>query len=50
MLDTVLKIADIIIKTVSMTVKIINIWNNTKDKHQKSNRHVQGQVAFLISN
>ena len=42
MLDTILKIADIIIKTVSMTVKIIDIWNNTKDKHQKNNRHVQG--------
>ena len=42
MLDTILKIADIIIKTVGMTVKIIDIWNNTKDKHQKSNRHDQG--------
>lgn len=42
MLDTVLKITDIIIKTVGTTVKIIDIWNNTKDKHQKSNRHDQG--------
>ncbi len=42
MLDTVLRIADIIIKTVGMTVKIVDILYKTKDKHQKSNRHDQG--------
>ena len=41
MLDTVLKIADIVIKTINLIVKIIVILLKAKNKHQKSNRSDQ---------
>jgi len=38
MLDSILKIADIIIKAVSMIVKIVDMRREAKEKHQKNNR------------
>ena len=38
MLDTVLKIVGIIVNAIGTIVKIVDILQNTKDKHQKSNR------------
>lgn len=35
MLETVLKVADIIIKTVGMFVKIVDILQKSKERHQK---------------
>ena len=48
MLDTVLKIVSIIVSAIGTVVKIVDMLQNTKDKHQKSNRTDQSQVAFLI--
>ena len=41
MLDTVLKVADITIKTFTLIVKIVEILLKAKDKHQKNNRTSQ---------
>ena len=38
MLDTVLKVVSIIINAIGTVVKIVDMLQNTKDKHQKSNR------------
>ena len=38
MLDTVLKVVGIIINAIGTVVKIVDILQNAKDKHQKSNR------------
>lgn len=45
MLDTVLKIAGIIVTALSTIVKVIDLAD--RHKHQKSNRTDQSQVAFL---
>ena len=49
MLDTVLKVVGIIINAIGTVVKIVDMLQNAKDKHQKSNRSDQSQVAFLIN-
>lgn len=38
MLDTVLKIIGIVVNAIGTVVKIVDILQNAKDKHQKSNR------------
>ncbi len=38
MLDTVLKVVGIIVSAIGIVVKIVDMLQNTKDKHQKSNR------------
>lgn len=38
MLDTVLKVVGIIISAIGTLVKIVDMLQNAKDKHQKSNR------------
>ena len=50
MRDTVLKVVGIIVSAIGTIVKIVDMLQNTKDKHQKSNREKldQSQVAFLI--
>ena len=48
MLDTVLKVVGIIVSAIGTVVKIADMLQNTKDKHQKSNRSDQSQVAFLM--
>ena len=50
MLDTVLKVVGIIVSAIGTLVKIVDMLQNTKDKHQKSNREKldQSQVAFLM--
>ena len=39
MLDTVLKVVGIIVSVIGTIVKIVDMLQNTKDKHQESNRH-----------
>ena len=39
MLDTVLKVVGIIVSAIGTVVKIVDKLQNTKDKHQESNRH-----------
>ena len=51
MLDTVLKIIGIVVNAIGTVVKIVDILQNAKDKHQKSNRpSPKEQVTFLIKN
>lgn len=40
MLETVLKIVGIIVSTIGTIVKIVDMLQTTKDKHQKSNREL----------
>lgn len=39
MLDTVIKIAGIVVTAISTIVRIVDILLRQKDTHQKSNRH-----------
>lgn len=43
MLDTVLKVVGIIVSAIGTLVKIVDMLQNTKDKHQKSNREKYDQ-------
>ena len=38
-LDTVLKIVSIVVTSISTVVKVVDMLQKPKNKHQKSNRH-----------